>query len=655
MTTPRTHLALAIIAAAGSASAVLAQPMNWDGSCGTNLWSSCCWNGQSGGACQNNNNFASGSAACPDCPPYPGVTNDVDMGWASVTLDVPGTVRSMFAWSPFTLANDLYAADQAMFGGQLTVMPGGAMRHGVFISEATATIVSGLAIREGAEYRVQGVTTWQGGGITLDESMLKVLPGATFRCQANAAIAPESVLGQIVNTGTFRKDSGTGTTTVNALVTSNALISAEVGVLDLVAGGTLSGYIQSLAAGTLRLSGSSPFVVNTSLTTTGAGQFHVNAPFTVPAGATASSNHVTFGANTLRDGAGMHTIVGNASFRGTFDGGGSTETELGSFLTVPASASVSLPNHLLVLNGPSSWGANVALAMGASSMIRNHGSLTVNGDITATAISPTPGVVRNHVDWIKLSGAGDSLFDVQFFNHASFTLFAGTLYCRAFTQVSGFSMLSGGSLGILNGGTADILAGTIGGTAAVRGSLRLVVATLAPGNAVGAFAVLRAPGGGPANLTFDSPQSRLEIDINGVNPGSFDTVVVEDHAVLAGTVRVTFTGGFVPQVGQSFRILSAGSIAGAFLTLDKVNAPPDLPMTLVYDAAGVTLVIGPTCDPDVNCDGAVNGIDVEIQELAVGGDMADYCLPDADFNQDGAVNGTDVEAVELAVGGGGCP
>ncbi|GJQ30392.1 MAG: hypothetical protein HBSAPP03_22760 [Phycisphaerae bacterium] len=64
---------------------------------------------------------------------------------------------------------------------------------------------------------------------------------------------------------------------------------------------------------------------------------------------------------------------------------------------------------------------------------------------------------------------------------------------------------------------------------------------------------------------------------------------------------------------------------------------------------------GPTCDGDVNCDGAVNGVDVEIQEQAVGGDLADYCLPDADFNQDGAVNGTDVEAVELVVGGGPCP
>ncbi|GJQ30135.1 MAG: hypothetical protein HBSAPP03_20190 [Phycisphaerae bacterium] len=63
----------------------------------------------------------------------------------------------------------------------------------------------------------------------------------------------------------------------------------------------------------------------------------------------------------------------------------------------------------------------------------------------------------------------------------------------------------------------------------------------------------------------------------------------------------------------------------------------------------------PPCDPDVNCDGSANGVDVEIQELAVGGELTDYCQPDADFNRDGAVNGTDVEAVELVVGGAPCP
>ncbi|GJQ30133.1 MAG: hypothetical protein HBSAPP03_20170 [Phycisphaerae bacterium] len=76
---------------------------------------------------------------------------------------------------------------------------------------------------------------------------------------------------------------------------------------------------------------------------------------------------------------------------------------------------------------------------------------------------------------------------------------------------------------------------------------------------------------------------------------------------------------------------------------------------LTDDDTVLITIAPPPCDADVNCDGAINGLDVEVQELAVGGDLADYCLPEADFNQDGAVNGLDVEAVELVVGGASCP
>ncbi len=63
----------------------------------------------------------------------------------------------------------------------------------------------------------------------------------------------------------------------------------------------------------------------------------------------------------------------------------------------------------------------------------------------------------------------------------------------------------------------------------------------------------------------------------------------------------------------------------------------------------------PSCDGDVNCDFALDGFDVEVQEKAVGGDITDYCQPDPDFNGDFALDGFDVEAVELVVGGGPCP
>jgi hypothetical protein len=56
---------------------------------------------------------------------------------------------------------------------------------------------------------------------------------------------------------------------------------------------------------------------------------------------------------------------------------------------------------------------------------------------------------------------------------------------------------------------------------------------------------------------------------------------------------------------------------------------------------------GNPCDfADTNCDGAINGFDVEATEQAVNGDFSNFCLPTADLNGDGAENGFDVEYSE---------
>lgn len=57
---------------------------------------------------------------------------------------------------------------------------------------------------------------------------------------------------------------------------------------------------------------------------------------------------------------------------------------------------------------------------------------------------------------------------------------------------------------------------------------------------------------------------------------------------------------------------------------------------------------GVPCDlADTNCDGSLNGFDVEATEQAVNGDFSNFCLPSADLNNDGAENGFDVEFSEF--------
>ncbi|CAG0981459.1 hypothetical protein PHYC_01789 [Phycisphaerales bacterium] len=60
------------------------------------------------------------------------------------------------------------------------------------------------------------------------------------------------------------------------------------------------------------------------------------------------------------------------------------------------------------------------------------------------------------------------------------------------------------------------------------------------------------------------------------------------------------------------------------------------------------------CDPDVNCDGSINGFDIEATEQAVNGDFSNFCQASADLNGDGAENGFDIESEEQRVNGAPC-
>ncbi|CAG0952360.1 Large cysteine-rich periplasmic protein OmcB [Phycisphaerales bacterium] len=67
----------------------------------------------------------------------------------------------------------------------------------------------------------------------------------------------------------------------------------------------------------------------------------------------------------------------------------------------------------------------------------------------------------------------------------------------------------------------------------------------------------------------------------------------------------------------------------------------------------IRIALPPASNPcdfaDANCDGAINGFDVQATEEAVNGDFSNFCLPTADINGDGAENGFDVEFSEQLV------
>ncbi len=93
-----------------------------------------------------------------------------------------------------------------------------------------------------------------------------------------------------------------------------------------------------------------------------------------------------------------------------------------------------------------------------------------------------------------------------------------------------------------------------------------------------------------------SVEGRLEIDIEGpVSGDEYDVLAVTGQATLAGNLVVSLGGGFEPMLGDTFTILTAGSIVGEFDLAFLPELGSGLVMILSYvesgDSASVVLTV----------------------------------------------------------------
>ncbi len=131
----------------------------------------------------------------------------------------------------------------------------------------------------------------------------------------------------------------------------------------------------------------------------------------------------------------------------------------------------------------------------------------------------------------------------------------------------------------------------------------------------------------------------LLLDLGGPAPGSFDTVAVSGDVSVANSLTVSLVGGFVPQFGDAFQVLTAASISGAFFSVTLPALDDGLVWHFNQDADSVDLLV--TTIGDLDGDGMVGITDFLLLLGAWGPCPAPPAACPADLDGDGMVGITD--------------
>src|SRR5262249_25339101 len=125
-------------------------------------------------------------------------------------------------------------------------------------------------------------------------------------------------------------------------------------------------------------------------------------------------------------------------------------------------------------------------------------------------------------------------------------------------QTAGTTRMSGGNIKFDLPFSFPLQGGTLEGSGTVTGSVNNSGGTVSPG----------LGGAGLINITGDYTQGAggtLKTKLGGLPPiGQYDRLAVGGSATLDGVLNAGAINGFVPQIGDSFTVLTYGSHSGVF-------------------------------------------------------------------------------------------
>ncbi len=567
-------------------------------------------------------------------PPYIMLTGDLEMGDATTT--------NGFKWNwglsvgPNTLT--LHDLDEAEFLGG-TNLSGGTIIAANGIDALRSSAISGFGDVEGdVHVGAANALSPSGSGLRI-EGLLNNPSG--WDLAGSHLIIGDGVSGSYNGGGTLdmRVTGDDGSVIANA----NSGVPLVMGDATVANGFLTRGHLQ---------------VINSSITLHDAdyaelGSFTKVGPDIVGGGDTAprtliAPNGVEVGAGeVLHGGFGtldialdgkVRTLAGSTTLAtGTFSMGDAADVDgvdLGGELDVNTRTVTLLDaNEAQLGNLTTIDGGTLNAANGVR--LESGDALTGNGVING-AIIADPGSTIGFED---IGGAPDR-------GSASLTL--GDASSSSGVSIGGTLQVATGEVHLLDTDAAELGPETFigGGTLHAPNGIQLSAsdAIYGGGTINGSVSGGTIAPGGTLNVTGDvtlDAAGSLDIDLSGTIPGSdYDQLALTGMIELDGDLAVGLSGGYQPQWGDTFEILSAGAITGSF-NAELFDALADPNLRWFSDLSATALTIGVRYFTDLDRDGVVGAADLA-SLVGVWGPVSSGLGFDADFDGDGSVGSSDL-------------
>ena len=521
-----------------------------------------------------------------------GDTFNVTMPGGTVTLDIPVTIDALTLSGSGTITGTQNLSTQGLFSWSAGTLSGtGTLfaNGGLVLNTSAHPLSNKTLMNAGAATLTAG-----NGNVSLDgaSALFDNLAGATFTAGASGGspgITFSGTAGLFRNAGTFTKV-GSNTLDVSAFFQNQGLFDVQAGLVTVSNSGfTNAGVLDVDGGAELRFTGGTGHSFAAGSTAGGSGTLRMTA------GTLAVATDLGFSAVNLDGGtlsnAGAVNVNGLLRWNaGTVSGAGTLFANGGLVLNTSAHI---LSSKTLVNAGAATLTAgngNVQLD-GASALFDNLAGATftagASGGTPTISFSGTAGLFRNTGTFTKV-GSNTLSVSVPMQNTGLVDVQGGSLTfsgAGALTQTAGALRLSGGS--VTSATSLNLQGGALEGRGTVSANVTATGATILPGGDGAADDIILN-----GNLTLGAA-SVLDFDLGGLVQGvSYDYLDVNGTAPLAGTLRVSFIGGFESVVGAGdvFTLLTANAaLAGAFANVasgNRLTAQGNLGSFLVSYGAG---------------------------------------------------------------------